>query len=85
MLDMAESGEAESEDWGANLGIGDDLDAEDVGEAGSAVVSKGAEDQIFALLVEDQYAGEHSEWLGAAGAYAPKFGRGCCCSCTRLK
>ncbi len=59
MLDMAEGRGPESEDWGADLGIGDDLNAEDVGEAGPTVISKGAEDEIFAFLIEDQYAGEH--------------------------
>ena len=53
MLDMAEGRGAESEDGGADLGVGDDLNAEDVGEAGAAVVAEGAEDEVFAFLVED--------------------------------
>ncbi len=56
---MAEGCAAESEDGGADLGVRDDLDAEDVCEAGAAVVAKGAEDEVFALLVEDEDAGEH--------------------------
>lgn len=53
MLDVREGGGAESEDGGAHGGVGDDLDAEDVGEAGTAVGAEGAEDQVFAFLVED--------------------------------
>lgn len=53
MLDMAEGCGAEGEYGRAHLGIGDDLDAEDVGEAWAAVVAKGAKDQVLALLVED--------------------------------
>ena len=59
MFDMAEGRGAEREDRGADLRVGDHLDAEDVGEAGPAVVAEGAEDEIFALLVEDEDAGEH--------------------------
>ncbi len=56
MFDMAEGCGAEGEYRGAYLGIRDDLDAEDVGEAGSAIVSKGTEDEILAFLVEDEDA-----------------------------
>lgn len=41
------------------MGVGDDLDAEHVGEAGATVVAKGAEDEVLALLVEDEDSGEH--------------------------
>ena len=44
MLDVREGGGAEGEDGGADGRVGDDLDAEDVGEAGAAVLSVGAED-----------------------------------------
>jgi hypothetical protein len=56
---MAEGGRAERQDGRAHLGVGDDLDAEDVGEARAAVVAEGAEDEVLALLVEDEDAGEH--------------------------
>ena len=59
MLDMAKGCRAESEDRRADLGIGDDLYAKHIGEAGSAIVSKGAKDEVLALLIEDQDAGEH--------------------------
>ena len=44
VLDMAEGGRAEGENGRAHLGVRDDLDAEDVGEARAAVVAEGAED-----------------------------------------
>lgn len=53
MLDVAERCGAEGEDGRADLGVGDDLDAKDVGEAGAAVVAEGAEDEVFSFLVED--------------------------------
>lgn len=59
MLDVAEGGAAQCQDGRSDLGIGDDLDAEDVGKARAAVVAKGAEDEVLALLVEDEHAGEH--------------------------
>lgn len=68
MFDVAESRRPKSEYRGANLGIGDDLDAEDVGEPWSAVVSKGAEDEVLAFLVEYQDTGEHFKGLsGCSG------------------
>lgn len=45
----------------AYLGVGDDLDAEDVGEARTAVVTEGAKYQILAFLVEYKNPGEHGE------------------------
>lgn len=59
VLDMAEGGAAQGQDGRAHLRVADDLDAEDIGEAGAAVVAKGAEDEVLALLVEDEDAGEH--------------------------
>ena len=59
MFDVAEGGGAEREDRRADLRIRDDLDAEDVGEPGPAVVAEGAEDEVFAFLVEDKDAGDH--------------------------
>ena len=59
MLDMAKGRRAESEDRRADLGIGDDLYAKYIGKAGSAIVAKGTEDEVLALLIEDQDTGEH--------------------------
>ncbi len=59
MLDMAKGRRAESEDRRPDLGIGDDLYAKHIGKAGSTIVAKGAEDEVLALLIEDQDAGEH--------------------------
>lgn len=44
VLDMAEGCGSESEDRGPHLGVGNDLDAENVGQSWSTVVAKGAED-----------------------------------------
>jgi hypothetical protein len=44
MLDMAEGGGTQRKDGTSDLGIRDDLDAKDIGEAGAAVRSKGAKD-----------------------------------------
>lgn len=55
---MAECGGPEGQDWRADLGIANDLDAKDVGKTGTAVVAKGAEDEVLALLIEDEDAGE---------------------------
>lgn len=35
----------------------------DVGESGSTVATKGAEDEILAFLVKDQYSAEHGSCL----------------------
>lgn len=59
MLDMAKGRRAESEDGRTDLGVRDDLYTKHIGKAGSAIVSKGAEDEVLALLVEYQDAGEH--------------------------
>lgn len=62
MLNMAKGRGAQSEDGRADLRVGDDLDAEDVGQAGAAFGAKGAEDEVFAFLVEEKNAGEHFGW-----------------------
>lgn len=59
VFDMTEGGGAESEDGRSDLCIGDDLDAKDVGEARPAVWPKGTEDEILALLIEEQDAAQH--------------------------
>lgn len=59
MFDMAEGGRAQGEDGRAYLGIGDDLYAEYVCKAWSAVIAKCTEDEVLAFLVEDEDAGKH--------------------------
>lgn len=56
---MAKGRAAQGQDRRTDLRIGDDLDAEDVGEARATVVAKGPEDEVLAFLVEDEDAGEH--------------------------
>lgn len=56
---MAESRTSERQDRRADLGVGDDLYTEDIGEAGAAVVPEGAEDEVLALLVEDEDSRQH--------------------------
>jgi hypothetical protein len=68
VLDMAERGAPQRQDGRAHLRVADHLDAEDVGEPRAAVVAEGAEDQVLALLVEDEDPGEHLGGLGAWGA-----------------
>lgn len=60
VLDMAEGGGAQGEDGRADLGIGNDLDAEDVGKSRAAVVAECAKYEVLTLLVEDEDSGEHS-------------------------
>lgn len=59
VLDMAKGGGAQGQDGGADLCIGNDLDAEDIGQAWAAVVAESAKDEVLALLIEDEDAGEH--------------------------
>lgn len=59
MFNVTECGRTECEDRTSDLRIGDDLDAEDVCEAWTAVISKGAEDEILAFLIENEDSGEH--------------------------
>jgi len=59
VLDMAEGGAAQRQDGRPHLRVGDDLDAEDVGQPGAAVVAEGAEDEVLALLVEDEDSRKH--------------------------
>jgi hypothetical protein len=69
MLDMTECGRTQSQDGRADQRVGDDLDAEDIGETWAAVVAEGAKDEILALLVEDEDTRDHVEawWLVARG------------------
>ena len=60
---MAKSRRAQSQRRASQLGIRDDLYPEDVGEPGSTVAAKGAEDKILAFLVKDQYSAEHGACL----------------------
>lgn len=53
VFDMAKGGRAECQDRGADLRVGDDLDAKDVGETWAAVAAESTEDEILTLLVED--------------------------------
>lgn len=59
---MAERRRSQRQNGRAHLGVGNDLDAEDVGQARPAITAKGAEDEILAFLVEDENAGEHFEY-----------------------
>ncbi len=52
MLHMAEGGATQRQDGRPHLRVGDDLDAEHVGQPRAAVVAEGAEDEVLALLVE---------------------------------
>ncbi|KAI6851666.1 clathrin adaptor, mu subunit [Hortaea werneckii] len=61
VLDMAECGGSESQNGRANLSIGYDLDAEDVGETRAHVLAEGTHDEQLALLIEEQHAGEHGD------------------------
>ena len=56
---MTEGCGPEGQYRGTNLSVGDNLDSEDVGEAGTAIVAESAKDEVFALLVEDQDARQH--------------------------
>ena len=56
---MAEGGRTKSQDGGADQRVGNDLDAEDIGESWAAVVAEGAKDEVLALLVEDEDARDH--------------------------
>ena len=61
MADVREGSRAKGEDGRAHIHVGDYLDAEYVCEAGAAVGTERAEDEVFALLVEDQNPGNHGE------------------------
>lgn len=56
---MAERCRPQGEDGRAHLGVGNDLDPEDIGEAWTAVIAEGSKDEVFAFLVEDEDSGEH--------------------------
>ena len=51
---MAESRRSEGENGRADLCVGDDLDAEDVCKPWATIVSKGAKNEVLALLIEDE-------------------------------
>lgn len=70
MLNMAEGCRSESEDWRADLCIGDHLDAEDVCESWAAIISKGTEDEILTFLVEDENTRKHLNWCCGWEAHA---------------
>lgn len=73
---MAERRGSQRQNGRADLGVGDDLDAEDIGEARAAVIAEGAEDEVFAFLVEDKNTGEHGEERGeGAGGGRREEGR----------
>lgn len=61
VLDMAEGSRAQGKDRRADLRIGDDLDAEDVGKTRATIAAEGAENQVLALLIKDQDPREHGE------------------------
>lgn len=60
------------------MGVGDNLDPEDVGETGTAVIAEGAKDEVFAFLIEDQDTREHFggrlRWLVGNGKGSGHFG-----------
>lgn len=56
MFDVAEGRGPECEYGGAHLGIGDDLDAEDVREPWTAIIPEGSENEVLSFLVEHQYS-----------------------------
>lgn len=59
MLHMAEGSRPERKDRRADLRVRDDLDAEDIGQSWAAVITKSAEDEVLALLIEYENSGEH--------------------------
>lgn len=59
---MAEGCRPESEDRRADLCIGNHLDAEDVCESWAAIISKRAEDESLAFLIEDENTRKHFNW-----------------------
>lgn len=73
---MRESGAAEGEDGRADRRVGDDLNAEDIGEARAHVLAEGAQDEQLALLVEEEDAGEHLDGIeGGNGMERGEVGR----------
>jgi len=59
VLHVAEGGATKGQDGRAHLSVADDLDAEHIGESWAAVIAKRPENQVLALLVEDQDSGKH--------------------------
>lgn len=64
---MGKGRASQGEDGRANGRVGNDLDPEDVGEARAHVLAKGAHNEQFALLVEEEDARQHFE--GGRGAF----------------
>lgn len=56
---MTEGRRAQSQNWGADLRIGDNLYAKDIGETWTTITSEGTEDEILPLLVEYQDTRQH--------------------------
>jgi hypothetical protein len=52
MFNMAKCRRAQRKDWRSYLGVGYNLDTEDVGEPRAAVVSESAKYEVLALLIE---------------------------------
>ena len=57
---MTERRRSQSQDRRADLGVGYDLDTEDVRKPRSTVVTESSEDEVLALLIEDEDTGEHA-------------------------
>lgn len=73
---MGEGGASESEDRRADLGIGYDLDTEDIGQAWAHVLAESTQDEEFALLVEEKDSRQH----GGESCTRRCLGGKCCCS-----
>lgn len=58
-FDVEECGGAKGCDWRPDVGGGEDLDAEDVGDGALQVMAVQPRDQHFAFLVEDEDAANH--------------------------
>jgi hypothetical protein len=59
MLDMAEGCGSQGKNRTPDLGVRDDLNAEDVCKSWSTVGTKRAKDEILAFLIEDKNPTEH--------------------------
>jgi hypothetical protein len=53
---MAKGGRTQRKNWRPYLGVGDYLNAENIGKPWAAIVSKSPKDQVLALLVKDKNA-----------------------------
>lgn len=59
MLHMTKRRASQRQDRAPNRRIANNLDAKDISQPWATVVAEGAEDEVFAFLVEDEDAGEH--------------------------